>query len=60
VQKDTKWIRLNERKVDAECEGQERRKRTFGALLGIDGEGWFPLRVRAGEYEAEMVGTYRE
>ncbi|WP_158055625.1 VirB4 family type IV secretion system protein [Halorussus halophilus] len=26
------------------------------ALLGIDEEGWFPLRVRASEFEADVIG----
>ena len=25
------------------------------ALLGVDGEGWFPLRVRASAYEVEVL-----
>jgi len=27
------------------------------ALLGIDGEGWFPLRVRASEFESEAIDS---
>ncbi|MFC7076810.1 VirB4 family type IV secretion system protein [Haloarcula halophila] len=26
------------------------------ALLGVDEEGWFPVRVRASEYEADLLG----
>jgi hypothetical protein len=27
------------------------------ALLGVDEEGWFPMRIRASEYEAEVLDT---
>jgi len=46
-EREVNWVR--NAKADNEADGYSE------ALLGLDGDGWFPLRVRASEYEAEMV-----
>lgn len=46
-ERETNWVRTA--KAGNEEDGYSE------ALLGIDEEGWFPLRVRASEYEAAVV-----
>jgi hypothetical protein len=34
-----------------------RRDGSLEALLGVDEEGWFPLRVRASDYEVSVLAS---
>jgi hypothetical protein len=51
------WFGLNKREVNSirTAKAGNEEDGYSEALLGIDGEGWFPLRVRASEYEAARV-----
>nr|WP_279527483.1 transfer complex protein [Halospeciosus flavus] len=52
------WFGLSEREVNwARTAKAGKEADGFSeALLGIDEEGWFPIRVRASEYEARVIG----
>ncbi|MDX1744846.1 MAG: transfer complex protein, partial [Halobacteriales archaeon] len=51
------WFGLSEREVNwvRTAKAGNDEDGYSEALLGIDGEGWFPLRVRASPYEAEVI-----
>ncbi|MES3516293.1 MAG: transfer complex protein, partial [Natronomonas sp.] len=53
------WFGLSEREVNwvRTAKAGNDEDGYSEALLGIDEEGWFPLRVRASEFEAEMLGS---
>ncbi len=57
TEKLAEWFGLSEREVEwvRSAKAGNEEDGFSEALLGVDGEGWFPLRVRASEYEAEMV-----
>ena len=51
------WFDLSEREVNwiRTAKAGNDEDGYSEALLGIDEEGWFPLRVRASEYEAAVI-----
>lgn len=53
------WFGLSEREVNCvrTAKAGNDEDGFSEALLGIDQEGWFPLRVRASGFEAEMLGS---
>ena len=58
AEKLAEWFGLSEREVNWVRTAQAGNDDDgySEALLGIDGEGWFPLRVRASEFESEAIG----
>jgi len=52
-----KWFDLNERQVNfvTSAKAGEDEDGYSEALIGIDQEGWFPLRIRASDYEARVI-----
>ncbi|WP_240452104.1 VirB4 family type IV secretion system protein [Halostella salina] len=62
AEKLAEWFGLSEREVEwvRSAKAGNEEDGYSEALLGIDEKGWFPLRVRASDYEAEMVETERE
>jgi len=52
-----KWFDLNERQVNfvTSAKAGEDEDGYSEALIGIDQEGWFPLRIRASDYEASVI-----
>lgn len=52
------WFGLSDREVDwvQSAKAGNGADGYSEALLGVDEEGWFPIRVRASEYEVEVVG----
>jgi len=65
AEKLSEWFGLSDREVNwvRTAKAGNEEDGYSEALLGVDGEGWFPLRVRASEYEAKMVdggNRYRE
>lgn len=52
-----KWFGLSEREVNwvRTAKAGNKDDGFSEALLGIDEEGWFPVRVRASEYEATVI-----
>jgi len=57
AEKLAEWFGLSEREVNwIQTAKAGNDKDGFSeALLGIDEEGWFPLRVRASEFEIESL-----
>jgi hypothetical protein len=51
------WFDLSEREVNwvRSAKAGNDEDGYSEALLGIDEEGWFPLRIRAGDYEAKVI-----
>jgi hypothetical protein len=65
AEKLSEWFGLSDREVNwvRTAKAGNEEDGYSEALLGVDGDGWFPLRVRASEYEAAMVdggNRYRE
>ncbi|MFB6103162.1 MAG: VirB4 family type IV secretion system protein [Haloplanus sp.] len=56
-EKIAKWFDLSDRQVDwvTTAKAGEDEDGYSEALVGIDQEGWFPLRIRASDYEAEVI-----
>ena len=56
-EKIAKWFDLNDRQVDfvSSAKAGEDEDGYSEALVGIDQEGWFPLRIRASDYEADVI-----
>jgi type IV secretory pathway VirB4 component len=56
-EKIAKWFDLNERQVNfvSSAKAGEDEDGYSEALVGIDQEGWFPLRIRASDYEADVI-----
>ncbi|CDK39187.1 VirB4 family type IV secretion system protein [Halorubrum sp. AJ67] len=56
-EKITKWFDLSERQVNwvTSAKAGEDEDGYSEALVGIDQEGWFPLRIRASDYEAHVI-----
>lgn len=56
-EKVAKWFDLNERQVNwvTSAKAGEEEEGYSEALLGIDQEGWFPLRVRSSDFEANVI-----
>lgn len=52
------WFGLSEREVNwvRTAKAGNEEDGFSEALLGVDEEGWFPLRVRASEYEVKAIG----
>ncbi|EMA12533.1 VirB4 family type IV secretion system protein [Haloarcula marismortui] len=52
------WFGLSEREVDwvRSAKAGNGNDGYSEALLGVDEEGWFPIRVRASEYEVDVLG----
>ncbi|AAV46024.1 transfer complex protein [Haloarcula marismortui ATCC 43049] len=52
------WFGLSDREVDwvQSAKAGNGADGYSEALLGVDEEGWFPIRVRASEYEVEVIG----
>ena len=52
-----KWFDLNKRQVNfvTSAKAGEDEDGYSEALIGIDQEGWFPLRIRASDYEASVI-----
>jgi hypothetical protein len=61
AEKLSEWFGLSDREVNwvRTAKAGNEEDGYSEALLGVDGDGWFPLRVRASEYEAEMVDGKR-
>ncbi|MFD1588115.1 VirB4 family type IV secretion system protein [Halorientalis brevis] len=59
AEKVAEWFGLSEREVNwvRTAKAGNDDDNYSEALLGIDEEGWFPLRVRASEFEAEVLGS---
>jgi len=57
AEKLSEWFGLSEREVNwvQTAKAGNEEDGYSEALLGVDGEGWFPLRVRASEYEVSMI-----
>jgi len=57
TEKLVEWFGLNDREAQwvASAKAGDDTEGYSEALLGIDGEGWFPIRVRASEYEARVI-----
>ncbi|WP_232700638.1 VirB4 family type IV secretion system protein [Halobacterium wangiae] len=53
------WFDLNTREIEwvQSAKAGNDEDGYSEALLGIDGEGWFPLRVRASEYETTVISN---
>ncbi|WEL18857.1 Transfer complex protein [Halorhabdus sp. SVX81] len=51
------WFDLNDRQVSwvTSAKAGEDEDGYSEALIGIDQEGWFPLRIRASDYEASVI-----
>ncbi|EMA03507.1 hypothetical protein SAMN05443574_12313 [Haloarcula vallismortis] len=56
-EKIAKWFDLSERQVNwvTSAKAGEDEDGYSEALVGIDQEGWFPLRIRASDYEAHVI-----
>jgi hypothetical protein len=56
-EKIAKWFDLNDRQVNfvSSAKAGEDDDGYSEALVGIDQEGWFPLRIRASGYEADVI-----
>ncbi len=56
-EKIAKWFDLSERQVNwvTSAKAGEDEEGYSEALIGIDQEGWFPLRIRASDYEAHVI-----
>jgi len=56
-EKIAKWFDLSDRQVNwvTSAKAGEDREGYSEALVGIDQEGWFPLRIRASAYEAAVI-----
>jgi hypothetical protein len=56
-EKIAEWFGLNEREAQwvASARAGDETDGYSEALLGVDGEGWFPIRVRASESEACVI-----
>ena len=56
-EKIAKWFDLNDRQVNfvSSAKAGEDEDGYSEALVGIDQEGWFPLRIRASDYEADVI-----
>ena len=52
------WFNLSDREIDwvRSAKAGNGADGYSEALLGVDEEGWFPIRVRASEYEVEVIG----
>jgi len=52
------WFGLSDREVDwvRSAKAGNGADGYSEALLGVDEEGWFPIRVRASEYEVDVIG----
>lgn len=52
------WFGLSDRQVDwvQSAKAGNDDDGYSEALLGVDEEGWFPMRIRASEYEADLLG----
>jgi type IV secretory pathway VirB4 component len=52
------WFNLSGREVDwvQSAKAGNGADGYSEALLGVDEEGWFPIRVRASEYEVDVIG----
>jgi len=57
AEKLAEWFGLSEREVNwvRTAKAGNDEDGYSEALLGIDEEGWFPLRIRAGEFESEAI-----
>ncbi|NHN48018.1 transfer complex protein [Halostella sp. JP-L12] len=57
AEKLSEWFGLSEREVNwvQTAKAGNEDDGYSETLLGVDGEGWFPLRVRASEYEVEQI-----
>lgn len=55
------WFDLSEREVNwiRTAKAGNEDDGFSEALLGIDEEGWFPIRVRASEYEADLISRHK-
>ncbi len=58
AEKLAEWFDLSEREVNwvRTAKAGNTEDGHSEALLGIDEEGWFPLRVRASGFEADAIG----
>ncbi len=58
AEKLAEWFGLSEREVNwvRTAKAGNDEDGYSEALLGLDEEGWFPLRIRASEYEAQVIG----
>ena len=56
-EKIAKWFGLSERQVNwvTSAKAGEDKDGYSEGLVGIDQEGWFPLRIRASDYEAHVI-----
>ena len=52
------WFGLSDREIDwvRSAKAGNDADGYSEALVGVDEEGWFPIRVRASEYEADLLG----
>ncbi|MDQ2072358.1 transfer complex protein [Haloarcula sp. H-GB4] len=52
------WFNLSDREIDwvQSAKAGNGADGYSEALLGVDEEGWFPIRVRASEYEVDVIG----
>ncbi|MFB6211004.1 MAG: VirB4 family type IV secretion system protein [Halobacteriales archaeon] len=59
VDKLAEWFGLSDREVNwiRTAKAGNDEDGYSEALLGIDEEGWFPLRIRASEYETSVIGN---